>query len=90
MRSALWKIMYVKGLWSTAGKYYCCFAFVFLFLVKGSCRFPLELGCPPDCRCLQGWDCVASLLHPWYPGQEEVTQEILDCPHLEVRTEEGK
>ena len=32
----------------------------------------------------------SSLLRPWHPGQEEVTQEILDCLSLEVRTEEGK
>lgn len=84
------KITYVKGLWSTDGKHYCCFAFVFLFLFKGSCSLPLRPGCPPECRILQGWDCVTSLLRPWYPGQEEVTQEILDFLSLEVRTEEGK
>lgn len=79
-----------ERLWSTDGKHYCCFAFVFLLLSKGSCSLPLRLGCPPDCRILPHWDCVTSLLRPWHPGQEEVTQEILDCLSLEVRTEEGK
>lgn len=64
MWSAPGKITYVKGLWSTDGKHYCCFAFVFLFLFKGSCSLPFRPGCPPECRILQGWDCVTSLLRP--------------------------
>lgn len=90
MWSALWKITYVKRLWSTDGKHYCCFAFVFLFLLKGSCRLSLGLRCAPDCRFLHGWDHMASCLCTGSPGQEEVTQDILDCLSLKDRTEEGK
>lgn len=45
---------------------------------------------PPDYRFLQGGDCIASFLRPWYPSQEEVTQEILECLSLEGRTEKEK
>lgn len=91
MWSALWKTMHGKGLWGTDGRYYYCFAFVFLFCFEGSCNNPfLVLGCPPDSRSLEGWGCIASFLGPWYPGKEEITQKTLNCLSLEVRIEEGQ